>query len=401
LPAALRPGNEVENLGVAGEAIDREDSLADELRAANEQVILAALRAQKLAERAHHEAAQQTALIEQLQAGVVLLDPAMGIHVMNQSARELFGVCATRGARLDELGVAFQSIRGAELTLSETPFQQMFNGQPFSDREIVLVRAGGSRRRVSVGGSLVRDRSGEIASAVAVLHDVTELRELEKMREEYIALLSHDLRSPLSGVSLFSSLLEQVLAAKGLVTEAGNARRIFKSAQELAALVQDLLESTRLEAGNLALHRTKVDFHALISDVCENLSPSQPGRLQISCDESLLFSADEPRINRAITNLVSNALKYSASESPVRVTCHRTDDDLTISVQDAGLGIAPQHRPHIFEKYYRAGGNQRTEGIGLGLYIVRMIVESHGGRIWVDTELGRGSTFSFRLPAPA
>ncbi len=253
----------MQNVAGVVEGMGREDSLAYELREANERLVLAALREQALAERARQEAAQKTALVEHLQAGVLLLDPAMQIRLMNESARALFGVSAGFGARLDDLGVSFETIRGTRLALRDTPFQQMFGGDAFSDREVVLVRSDGARRRVAVGGSLVRDRRGQVASAVAVLHDVTQLRELEKMREEYIALLSHDLRSPLSGVSLFSSLLERVLLAKGLPVEAGNARRILKNAQHLTSLINELLESTRLEAGTSALHKSSVDCRAL------------------------------------------------------------------------------------------------------------------------------------------
>lgn len=385
--------------GVAGTVAD-ENPIERELREANERLILAAIREQELADRAQHEAAQRTAIIEQLQAGVLLLDPAMVIHVMNQSARDLFGVSVGPGTRVDALGVTFVNTLGEPLALADTPFQQMFTTESLRAREIVLIRADGGRRQVSIGASSLRDRSGKVVSAVAVLHDVTELRELERMREEYLALLSHDLRSPLSGVSLFSGLLERVLAAKGMETEAGNARRILKSSELLSALIEDLVESTRLEAGGFTLQRELIDFRTLVDEVCESVAASAPDRVQVSCPASLPFSADALRIKRALTNLVSNALKYSPPDTPVAVSCRRTEEGLTVSVQDAGPGIAPAHRPHIFEKYYRASGTKRAEGIGLGLYIVRLIVESHGGHVRLESEVGRGSTFSFTLPDP-
>lgn len=383
--------------GVVVEGVGREEAPAFELREANERLVLAALREHALAEHARQEAAQQTALVEHLQAGVLLLDRAMQIRLMNESARALFGVSAGFGARLDDLGVSFETIRGTRLALRDTPFQQMFAGEVFSDREVVLVRSDGGRRRVAVGGSLVRDCSGQVTSAVAVLHDVTELRELEKMREEYIALLSHDLRSPLSGVSLFSSLLERVLLTKGLPVEAGNARRILKNAQHLTALINELLESTRLEAGTRALHKSRVDCRALMAEACEGFSPTEQARVEIESEGSLELFADPCRLKRVLTNLVSNALKYSPADSKVTVTARKSDGELTITVQDAGRGIAPHDRAHIFDKYYRCG-NKRTEGTGLGLYIVRLIVESHGGRIALRTGSGKGSTFIVTLP---
>jgi PAS domain S-box-containing protein len=375
-----------------------DNPFAAELREANQRLVLAAIREQELAERASLDAAQRTALIEHLQAGVLVLEPGFVIRLMNQAARELIGASPAVGTRLDELGLTFATVRGESVPLVISPVEQMLAGRSFSNWESVLVRPDGERRRVVVSGSPVSDRSGRVVHGVLVLHDVTMQRRLEEMREEYIALLSHDLRSPLSGVSLFSSLLEHVLATKGLDIEANNARRIQKNAQQLTALIQELLESTRLEGGTFALQKVAIDINALVAETCEGISPPEQGRIQTECKCARTFSADPHRIKRALTNLIVNALKYSPEDKPVQVRCVTDDKALTISVSDSGSGIAPQHLAHVFEKYYRADGSGRGDSFGLGLYIVRMIVESHGGSVWAESELGKGSTFCFSLP---
>jgi two-component system phosphate regulon sensor histidine kinase PhoR len=108
--------------------------------------------------------------------------------------------------------------------------------------------------------------------------------------------------------------------------------------------------------------------------------------------------ADPSRLERILTNLISNALKYSPPEAEVVVRAERVDSCLQVSVVDRGIGIAPEDLPHLFERFYRTRGSRKAEGLGLGLYITRMLVEAHGGRIWAESELGKGSTFSFTLP---
>lgn len=369
-----------------------------ELRDSNRHLVLAAVREQGLGDSAHDEAGPIHALVEQLDAGVLLLDLDGRIRLMNRVSRELFGCSLAPGSRLEMLGAAFESAGGPGLQLAMSPFDRLLAGHEFSDCEVVLVRADGGRRRVSINATILRDEQRRPIAMMALLHDVSELRALEQMREEYIALLSHDLCSPLSGVTLFSSLLERVLASKGLSAEAANAGRILKNARQLTALIQEMLESTRLEAGTAALRKSMIDVSEVIRDSCGALSSPEEGRIEIDCEDRLVLFADELRLKRALTNLISNALKYSPPDQPVKVTCRMTDTELTVSVADHGLGIAPQHVPHLFTKYYRAGQSGRKDSIGLGLYIVRLIVECHGGRIWVDTKPEEGTTFCFSVP---
>jgi PAS domain S-box-containing protein len=388
----------VERRDGVGEPASGDEPRDSELREANERLVLSALREQEQAERARQHAAQMAALVEHLHAGVLVLDGHGHIELVNHVARELLGVSPDAGAPLSGIGVAFQTAAGAPLAATATPFARMIGGEDFSDVEIVVVRPDGERRRVLVGGSPIRDGAGRVVSAVAALHDVTDLRALEQMREEYISLVSHDLRSPLTGVTLFSNHLQNLLTAKGLDTEATNAGRILKNAEQMMSLIQELLEATRLEAGGVALRRRQIELEPWIRELCANISPPEAGRVTFACPQGLVVAADPARLERALTNLITNGLKYSPPDSPVTIRCDHSETELTIAVTDVGAGIAPQEAAHIFDKYYRVGDRTGSDGIGLGLYIARRIVEAHGGRIWVDSVVGQGSTFAFSLP---
>lgn len=165
-------------------------------------------------------------------------------------------------------------------------------------------------------------------------------------------------------------------------------------------MIQDLVDMARLESGQLRLDRVPIDLHDYLSDLKGRLSDAlDMQRVNLRIDKGLpRVYADYNRLERIFTNLLSNALKYSSPDSEVGVTAEQRDGLVQVSVIDQGVGIAPEDLHHMFQRYYRAKGTRKTEGLGLGLYITRMLVEAHGGKIWVKSELGKGSTFSFTLP---
>ena len=245
--------------------------------------------------------------------------------------------------------------------------------------------------------------AGRADYAVVVVRDVTERKQAEEEREELVRAISHDLRQPLTAVVGMVDWLHHSLLAKGLQREATAAERILRSAKRMAVMISDLVESARLETGRLAMNRAPADLYTLLVDIAQRVgSAEDAARLrvqQVGTLPPVLVDAD--RIERAVVNLVSNALKYSPPGSPVTVRAERSDGEAVVSISDQGIGIPPEDLPHIFERYYRVRACKKTEGLGLGLYISRLIVEAHGGRIWVESEVGKGSTFCFTLPLAA
>jgi signal transduction histidine kinase len=179
-----------------------------------------------------------------------------------------------------------------------------------------------------------------------------------------------------------------------------NADNIVENGRRLNAMIQDLIDSARLEAGELKLNREPVELPALVTDLRERVaSPEDLPRIRVEVSGSLPpVCADPQRLERILTNLITNALKYSSPDTEVTVTVAREDGAVVTSVTDRGPGIAPDDLPRLFQRYYRTDSAREREGLGLGLYITKGLVEAHGGRIAVESEVGAGSTFSFTLP---
>jgi two-component system phosphate regulon sensor histidine kinase PhoR len=194
--------------------------------------------------------------------------------------------------------------------------------------------------------------------------------------------------------------LRRLLEQKGLQRETNSVESMLRSARRMRAMIEDLVETARLESGGLELHKEVVDLTQLACDVAERVGTLRDrARISVEATEWVPpVLADPNRLERAIVNLLTNALKFSPPDSPVTVRLASAIGEAVLSVVDQGAGIPPEVLPHLFERFYQVSPTRRGEGLGLGLYITRLIVESHGGRVWVDSEHGKGSTFAFTLP---
>ncbi|MBI4317695.1 MAG: PAS domain-containing protein [Chloroflexi bacterium] len=230
---------------------------------------------------------------------------------------------------------------------------------------------------------------------------VVELAEERTRREDLLRTVSHDLRAPLTIILGQSQFLLRVGEKAGLRgVEQHSAEAVHTSARKMNAMIQDLVDSVRLEAGLLKLAKTSIDLRRFVSDLLDRArTMMEVGRVKVEMPPDLPpVAADPDRIERILMNLLTNALKYSSSETEVTVRAERANGEVTVSVTDRGIGIAPEDLPNIFQRFYRVKGERKPEGLGLGLYITRMLVEAHSGRVWVESELGKGSSFYFTLP---
>lgn len=166
------------------------------------------------------------------------------------------------------------------------------------------------------------------------------------------------------------------------------------------AMIQDLVDMARVESRQLRLSRTAVDLRSFLLDLNRRLADVlDTRRIRVEIPEEMPRAYTDPdRLERIMTNLLSNALKYSPADSVVKVTARAVDGEVEVSVSDHGVGIPDEDCPHLFERFYRIKGTRKAEGLGLGLYITRMLVEAQGGRIWVESREGQGSSFSFTMP---
>jgi two-component system, OmpR family, phosphate regulon sensor histidine kinase PhoR len=231
--------------------------------------------------------------------------------------------------------------------------------------------------------------------------DITERKEAEQFRQQYVGLVSHDLRNPLNAIVLSAKQLELTLKESEHARELSVVGRILQSSKRIDTMIRDLLDCMKLESADVVLRREPVDIGALVQGLVELVPREQRDRLALRLPHDRPCTlADPVQIERVVDNLISNALKYSDPPEPVEVEVVCRPLELAISVSDHGVGIAEPHIRRLFDRFYRVPGTV-AEGLGLGLYIARLIVQRHGGRFEVESEPGRGSRFQFTLPLEA
>jgi PAS domain S-box-containing protein len=368
-------------------------------RALNERLV-------QHAEAETQQRAQLTALLENLGEGVAVADPSGRVVVINDAARAILGF-EERDLTVDALNsLEVLDLQGRRLSNEQRPLMRALRGEAFTDYEVVRIRPNGARRRVMSTGTSVSDRDGNVSLAVVVFRDVTELRRLEQQRDEYLALVSHDLRNPLGVVLMsLSSLKEPTGTDEGPSVRASRmhaAERAERNAKRIVAMLEELTESTSLESQGASLRRMTCDLRTVIANAVDSINGARARRITFETDGAspYMLLADASRLERVVANLFTNALKYSAEDAPVTARVERQGSDVVLEVIDRGIGIAPESTKHLFERYYRTpGGKARASGLGLGLYIARLIVEAHGGRIDVSSKVGAGSTFRLILPS--
>jgi signal transduction histidine kinase len=249
----------------------------------------------------------------------------------------------------------------------------------------------------------VWDEEGRVALAVVVYRDETKTRQLELNRDDYARAISHDLRNALTGIDGHAQLLRRTLRTAGLADAlAGRSTEaIIVSTQRMNTMITDLSESARLEAGEGKFDLVPVDLPSFVMELAARLGgPAEAARIEIEAGADVpLVMADRVQLERILMNLLSNSLKYAEEDTPITVSITSKQDEVVTAVKDVGRGIAAEEVGRLFQRYYRAEATQHEKsGLGLGLYITRMLVEAQGGRIWVASEEGKGSTFTFTLP---
>ena len=253
---------------------------------------------------------------------------------------------------------------------------------------------------------LLADQAAVVLESRALIDEaalVQAQEEAAKLKEDFVSAAAHDLKTPLTTLLGQAQILELRFAKDPALAQHQPAvARIAREARRLSTLVEDLLDASRVEEGKLDVRREPIDLAPLVRDVVERARAGHE-RIVLDVSERLPGAFDRRRIEQLLDNLIENALKYSAEDSPVEVHLWRDDGSVHLTVRDHGIGIPTGDLTHVFDRFRRASNvdARRYAGIGLGLYICRGIAEEHGGRIWVDSTVGQGSTFHVLLPAGA
>jgi signal transduction histidine kinase len=252
----------------------------------------------------------------------------------------------------------------------------------------------------------VQERTRELATALGKLDEKTrELEAASDHKSEFLADMSHELRTPLNAISGFSQVLRKQLLGEINEKQAEYLDDILASSRHLLSLIDDVLDLAKVEAGQIELEVMPFSLREALERgvvIVRERATREDVRVSVSSDPGVdTVIGDERRIRQVVFNLLSNAVKFAPAGSTVDVSAARVDGEVRISVSDSGPGIAPEDQARIFEEFQQAAaGKEQREGTGLGLALSRRLVELHGGHIWVDSEVGKGSTFAFTLPMP-
>ncbi|MCL6432528.1 MAG: GAF domain-containing protein [Anaerolineae bacterium] len=355
-------------------------------------------------DESERRAAELDAIIASIPDGILIYDREGDIVRANPGAARLLHYTPEIMARPLAERITLLRVETAErrsVRFEQLPNVRALRGEVVEGEVFVVTVPDGATIWVSASAAPMRSAEGEIFGAVLALRDITPLHEAQEEREDLLRAVSHDLRNPLSAVLGQAQLLERRLEKAGLEAERRSTQSIVAAAERMNTMIQDLVDAARAEAGQIRLECRPVDLRASALALKERLAPGlETGRIDIEIPEDLpQVWADPGRLDRIFGNLWSNALKYSAAGTRVTVSARVEDGWVVTSVTDRGPGISPEELPRLFERYFRgAAGRERGEGVGLGLYITRRLVEAHGGRIWVESQVGVGSTFSFSLP---
>jgi PAS domain S-box-containing protein len=337
--------------------------------------------------------------------GIVIFDRDSRIVGFNSAA-----VAITNFSILESIGKPFTKIiktvskEGLNMASSSPILKVLKEGVTITKSEQLIESKGGLTVWTEISYSPIFDDNGSVTSGIAIISNVQKDREIEEIKSDFISIVSHELRTPLTAIKGFLSMI--IKRDFGSLTDKQShyLSRVYQSNQRMIDLVEDLLESSNIESGQISLSISPVALENILSEViAESAGKAASKQILIKVNRRQrlpLVLADETRLHQILINLVDNAIKYSSEDSEVRIDFKVSGDELITTVNDQGVGITSTQFDRLFTKFGRIYNSMSIQagGTGLGLYIVKHLVESHGGRVWVTSREGYGSKFSFSLP---
>jgi two-component system phosphate regulon sensor histidine kinase PhoR len=354
--------------------------------------------AQQLGDKIHIVTEQRNefeTILSAMREGVLAVDSEERILTFNQAAGSFLGIdlSSAKGHAIQEI------IRNADI---QRFLSGVLTGQGVVEGEIVL--HGPENKFLQVSGTELLDSGGRKIGALAVLNDITRLRQLENIRREFVANVSHELKTPITSIKGYVETLQE-----GALDDQENVQKfldiVSKQADLLNAIVDDLLMLSKIEQeaewGDFQLAEENLR-QILEAAVMDYTLKAQDRNIQVAlnCSDEIMIRANARLLEQAIGNLLDNAIKYSEPGKAVEVEAIRNSDEVVIRVSDHGNGIAPEHLPRLFERFYRVdkGRSRELGGTGLGLAIVKHIAQAHGGHVTAESTPGKGSIFTLHLP---
>ena len=328
-----------------------------------------------------------SAVLDTMADGVIVIESSGRVALLNPASRDLLGIRAegVEGLRLVEL-VRDNEIHQVIARCREERSRQQ--------SEISLLQP---RRYLSATATLLDNDGGVLLT----LHDLTRMRQVETSQREFVSNVSHELRNPMASIKAMVETLES-----GAVNDPKIAldflARMRGDVDRINGLVNDLLELSRMESGQFSIEAEPIALEPVVQGIKKQFSDTAASR-DVSIVTSLadglpLVMADGEKLAQILVNLVENALKFTPADGEISIQALPLDEYVQVQLKDTGVGVAPQHLPHLFERFYKVNRSRRDGGTGLGLAIVKQLVEAHGGQITVESREGEGCAFTFTVP---
>lgn len=387
-------GNVTHFIGVQNDITERKKQ-ENELR---EEKLSVEKKIEERTRELHENEAFLSSIIQTVRESLLVLDADYKVLSANTHFLNSFKVTTedTVGKILFELGNHQWDIEALKVLLTKIlPTNnpvidfEVEHDFPYIGKKIMLVNA----YRIEFEGQY-KDR------ILIAIEDITDKKEIDRRKDDFLSIASHELKTPLTTIKGFVQLLERMVPENASEKFIMTLNKVSVNVDRLNNLISELLDTSKIQSGNIEIHKDPFDIDKLIHDSVENLALATPEyNITISSNTQATILGDELQILQVINNLVSNAVKYSPGKDKVDIYCNRVGNFVKVSITDYGMGISQQDQSKIFERFFRARDIQKKfPGMGIGLYICHEIIAGHGGTLWVESEIGTGSTFNFTLP---
>ncbi|RYY37984.1 MAG: PAS domain S-box protein [Sphingobacteriaceae bacterium] len=339
-----------------------------------------------------------SSIVQTVRESLIVLDPEFKVLSVNDHFLKTFKVSKeeTEGKLLYELGNGQWNIPKLKLLLesilpTNNPVEEfeVEHDFPHIGRKLMLLNA----HRVELEGQY-RDR------ILIAIEDITDRREIERRKDDFLSIASHELKTPLTTIKGYVQMMQRLLPADVSEKFKDILRKTGVYVERLNTLIAELLDVSRIQTGNIELHREPFNFDKAVHEAVENMQAANPShRLIVNGQAATQYNGDESHIIQVINNLLSNAVKYSPEAKEVEIYLSKVSNFIKVAITDHGMGIKLDDQKKIFDRFFRVGEiQQRFPGMGIGLYICDQIIKNHDGSLWVESEPGKGATFSFTLP---